>query len=49
LTDGLPADRGFSYPVQQDQWLAGSGSMMGKLVGGGRSQAGRDDVSSSWG
>jgi hypothetical protein len=31
--------------VEQDQWLARSGSMMGEMVEGGRSQAGRDDVS----
>jgi hypothetical protein len=44
--DWLPADRGLSDPVQQDQWLAGSGSMLGELVGGGRRQAGRDGGSS---
>ena len=43
LTDGLPADSGLSDPVQQDQWLARSGSMMGEIVGSGRSQAGRDE------
>jgi len=47
--DRLPADSGLSYAVQQDQRLAGSGSMLGELVGGGRRQAERDDVSSSWG
>ena len=41
--DRLPADRGLSDPVQQDQWLARSGSMMGEIVGGWRSQAGRDE------
>jgi hypothetical protein len=41
----LPADSGLSYPVQQDQRLARSGPMMGESVGGGRRQAGRDDVS----
>jgi hypothetical protein len=45
LVDRLPADSGLSYPVQQDQWLARSGPMMGEIVGGGRRQAGRDDVS----
>jgi hypothetical protein len=35
LTDGLPADSGFSDSVQQDQWLARSGSMMGERVGVG--------------
>jgi hypothetical protein len=45
LEDRLPADRGLSDPVEQDQWLARSGPMMGEIVEGGRSQAGRDDVS----
>jgi hypothetical protein len=45
LVDRLPADSGLSYPVQQDQWLARSGPMMGEIVGGGRRQAGRDGVS----
>jgi hypothetical protein len=45
LVDRLPADSGFSHPVEQDEWLARSGSMMGEIVGGGRRQAGRDDVS----
>ena len=43
--DRLPADSRLSYPVQQDQRLARSGSVMGEIVEGGRSQAGRDDVS----
>jgi hypothetical protein len=43
LVDRLPADRGLSDPVQQDQWLTRSGSMMGEIVEGGRSQAGRDE------
>jgi hypothetical protein len=46
MVDRLPADSGFSHPVEQDEWLARSGSMMGEIVGGGRRQAGRDDVSS---
>ena len=46
LVDRLPADRGLSDPVQQDQWLTRSGSMMGEVVEGGRRQAGREDVSS---
>jgi hypothetical protein len=46
LVDRLPADRGFSYPVEQDQRLARSGSMMGEILRGGRRQAGCDDVSS---
>lgn len=46
LVDRLPADSGFSHPVEQDQWLARSGSVMGEVVGGGRRQAGLDDVSS---
>jgi hypothetical protein len=46
LEDRLPADSGLSDPVEQDQWLARSGPMMGKLMGGGCRQAGRDDGSS---
>jgi hypothetical protein len=45
LTDGLPADHRPSDPMQQDQWLTPSGPMPGKLMGGGRRQAGRDDGS----
>jgi hypothetical protein len=45
LVDRLPADSGFSHPVEQDEWLACSGSVMGEIVGGGRRQAGHDDVS----
>ena len=44
--DRLPADRGLSDPVQQDQWLTRSGSMVGEVVEGGRRQAGRDEISS---
>jgi hypothetical protein len=44
--DRFPADSGLSYPVQQDQWLARPGPMTGEIVGGGRGQGGRDDVSS---
>ena len=39
LVDRSPADRGLADPVQEDQWLAGTGPMMGELVGGGRRQA----------
>ena len=46
LVDRLPADRPLSDSVQQDQWLTRSGSMMGEIVeGGGRRQAGRDEIS----
>ena len=45
LVDRLPADRGLSDPVQQDQWLACSGSMVGEVVEGGRRRAGRDEIS----
>ena len=44
--DRLPADRGLSDPVQQDEWLTRSGSMVGEVVEGGRRQAGRDEISS---
>ena len=43
--DRLPADRGLSDPVQQDQWLTRSGSMMGEVIEGGGRQAGRDEIS----
>jgi hypothetical protein len=46
LVDRLPADRGLSDPVQQDQGLTRSGSMMGEVVEGGRRHAGRDEISS---
>ena len=45
LVDRLPADRGLSDPVQQNQWLTHSGSMMGEAVEGGRRQAERDVIS----
>jgi len=46
LVDRLPADRGLSDSVQQDQWLTRSGSMMGEAVevGAGR----RDAMRSPW-
>jgi hypothetical protein len=43
MVDWSPADSGFSDPVEQDQWLTRSGSMLGELVGGGRSQVGGDE------